>query len=127
MSGVVYDAGALIAAERNDRRMWAIHAAFLSAEVVPSVPTVVLAQAWRGGPRQTALARMLRGCDVEALDEVGARSAGALLSWSGRSDVIDAVVAERASHRKHAVVTSDPADIRALGDAANERLRIHVI
>jgi hypothetical protein len=26
MAGVTYDTGALVAAERNDRRMWALHA-----------------------------------------------------------------------------------------------------
>ena len=27
MGGVTYDTGALVAAERNNRRMWALHAA----------------------------------------------------------------------------------------------------
>ena len=44
MNGVTYDTGALIAADRNDRRMWALHAGFL-AEVSPTVPTPVLAEA----------------------------------------------------------------------------------
>jgi len=35
MAGVTYDTGALLAAERNDRRMWALHAGFLSEEIVP--------------------------------------------------------------------------------------------
>ncbi len=49
MSGVTYDAGALVAADRNDRRMWALHAGFLAEEVSPTVPAPVLAEAWRGG------------------------------------------------------------------------------
>ncbi len=49
MNGVTYDTGALIAADRNDRRMWALHAGFLALEVSPTVPTPVLAEAWRGG------------------------------------------------------------------------------
>ena len=39
MAGVTYDTGALIAAERNDRSLWALHAGFLAEEVVPTVAT----------------------------------------------------------------------------------------
>ncbi len=46
MAGVTYDTGALIAAERNDRRMWSLHAGFLAEEVAPVVPAPVLAGAW---------------------------------------------------------------------------------
>ena len=48
MPGVTYDTGALVAAELNDRRMWALHAGFLAEEVAPTVPAPVLAEAWRG-------------------------------------------------------------------------------
>lgn len=30
MNGVTYDTAALVAGERNDRRMWALHAGFLA-------------------------------------------------------------------------------------------------
>ena len=59
MNGVTYDAGALIAANRNDRRMWALHAGFLALKTSPAGPTPVLAEAWRGGSRQASLARFL--------------------------------------------------------------------
>src|SRR5687767_10305525 len=62
--GVTYDTGALIAAERNDRAMWALHTGFLAEEVVPVVPAPVLAEAWRGGPRQASLVRLLALCVV---------------------------------------------------------------
>ena len=45
--GVTYDTGALIAADRNDRRMWALHAGFLVEEVVVPVPSAVVAEEWR--------------------------------------------------------------------------------
>lgn len=32
-------------AERNDRRMWVIHAGFIAEEIVPTVPAPVLARA----------------------------------------------------------------------------------
>jgi hypothetical protein len=47
--GVTYDTGALIAADRNDRAMWALHAGFLAEETAPTVPAPVLADAWGGG------------------------------------------------------------------------------
>ncbi len=62
MAGVTYDSGALIAGERNDRRMWALHVGFLAEEVVPVVPAPVLAETWRGGSRQASLSRMVAGC-----------------------------------------------------------------
>jgi len=55
--GVTYDTGALVAAERDDRRMWALHMGFIALEVVPVVPAPVVAKAWRGGARQANLAR----------------------------------------------------------------------
>jgi hypothetical protein len=54
MRGVTYDTGALVAAERNNRQMWALHAGYLAEEIIPTVPAGVLAEAWRGGPRQAA-------------------------------------------------------------------------
>ena len=67
MAGVTYDTGALIAGERNDRRMWALHLGFMAEEVVPVVPAPVVAESWRGGARQASLARLLAGCNVEPM------------------------------------------------------------
>jgi hypothetical protein len=44
MGGVTYDSGALVAAERNTRQMWALHAGYLAEGVIPTVPAAVLAQ-----------------------------------------------------------------------------------
>jgi hypothetical protein len=52
--------------------MWALHAAFLAEEVVPTVPAAVLAQVWRGGSRQASLARLLSLCATEDLTEAQA-------------------------------------------------------
>jgi hypothetical protein len=49
--GVTYDTGALIAADRGERRMWARHRALLTLREVPTVPAPVVAQSWRGGGR----------------------------------------------------------------------------
>ena len=56
--GVTYDTGALIAADRGERRMWARHRALLTLREVPTVPAPVVAQSWRGGGRQA----LLSGC-----------------------------------------------------------------
>jgi hypothetical protein len=45
---LVYDAGALIGAERNSVDLLALHDAALRAGVLPMVPAAVLGQVWRG-------------------------------------------------------------------------------
>lgn len=63
---VVLDAGALIAFERNDRKV--LRLVELSIELASPlhVSTAVVAQIWRDGARQTRLARLLRGEALEA-------------------------------------------------------------
>lgn len=125
MAGVTYDTGALIAGERDDRRMWALHVGFLAEEVVPMVPAPALAQAWRGGPRQASLARMLAGCEIEAMSPDQARRVGELAGRSGHDDVVDVTVGEGAVRRGDVVVvTSDDDHIRKVVHAAGGRLRI---
>lgn len=125
--GVTYDTGALVAAERNDRRMWALHAGFLAEEVAPSVPAPVLAEAWKGGERQASLARLLALCRVEPMDEEQARRVGVLAAQAGHDDIVDVTVVEGALRRGDAVVTSNHTHIRAIADAASARLRIERI
>jgi hypothetical protein len=62
MTRVVYDAGALIAAERNDRRMWLEHRVRLELGIVPAVPSPVVAQVSRSSKqvRLSPAARWLR-------------------------------------------------------------------
>jgi hypothetical protein len=124
MAGVTYDTGALIAAERNDRRMWALHAGFLAEEVAPVVPAPVLAEAWRGGPRQANLVRMLAMCNVEWMTEDQARQVGILADRSGHDDVVDVTVVEGALRRGDAVVTSNREHIEKVGQAAGLTLHI---
>ena len=127
MAGVTYDTGALVAAERNDRRMWALHAGFLAEDVVPVVPAPVLAQAWRGGSRQASLSRLLAMCEVEPLSERQARDVGVLAGKAGHDDIVDVTVVEGAIRRRHAVVTSNEEHIRRIASAADVQLRIEAI
>lgn len=127
MAGVTYDTGPLIAAERNDRRMWALHAGFLAEEVAPVIPAPVLAEAWRGGSRQANLVRMLSMCDVEWMTEDQARTVGVLAGQSGHDDVVDVTVVEGAIRRGDAVVTSNRAHIEKVGQAVGLTLRIESV
>lgn len=124
MAGVTYDTGALIAAERNDRRMWALHAGLLAEEVAPVVPAPVLAEAWRGGPRQANVARMLSMCTVEWMTEDQARQVGVLAGRSGHDDVVDVTIVEGAARRGDAVVTSNREHIEKVAQAAGVTLSI---
>ena len=128
MAGVTYDTGALIAGERNDRRMWALHAGFISEEVVPVVPAPVLAEAWRGGPRQASLDRMLAGCEVEEMTAEQARRVGELIGRAAVQDVVDVTVVEGAIRRGgDVIVTSNESDIERIAHAGRGRLRIEVV
>jgi hypothetical protein len=127
MPGVTYDTGALVAGERNDRRMWALHAGFLAEEVAPVVPAPVLAEAWRGGARQASLSRLLAMCDVEPMSEEQARKVGVLAGKAAHDDVVDVTVVEGAIRRHDAVVTSNEEHIRHIANAARARLRIERI
>lgn len=122
---VVYDAGALIAAERGSRAMWALHRRLLERDVQPAVPAVALAQAWRG-PRKVQLARLLRSCVVMPFTERDARIAGVALARSETNDVVDAGVA-LAAGLLGTIVTSDPGDLNAVARATGSRAKIHVV
>lgn len=123
MKPVVYDAGPLIAADRNDRRFWAEHRIRLELGIVPCVPSPVLAQVSRS-PKQVQLSRLLRGCEVVALDEAGAHEVGALLGKARTTDISDAAVVGVAVTRAADIVTSDRIDIERLVSAAGRRIRV---
>jgi hypothetical protein len=126
VSGVTYDAGALIAAERGLRSIWWLHRDLLGRGTFPTVPTVVLGQAWRGGP-QARLSRFVRGCHIEPFTEQQARAAGVALAASGGSDLVDAAVVITALAREDLVVTSDPDDLRRIAAAIGRDLAVHVV
>lgn len=127
MAGVTYDTGALVAADRNNREMWALHAGYLREEVVPMVPAAVLAQAWRGGARQARVASLLQMCDVEPLSEALAKDVGVLAGKAGHDDVGDVAVVEGAIRRGDVVVTSDAGDVRKIAAAAGVTIWIEQV
>lgn len=122
MTTFVYDAGALIAAEAGDRRMWLMHQRAMARNVVPIVPTPVITEVWRGP--SASLARLLSGCEVEPLTANHARIAGQLLSSAPDAGAVDAVVAEAALRKGASVVTSDRDDLVRLADSAGRKIDV---
>lgn len=112
----VYDAGALIAAERDNKRMWALHRNLLAIDLEPIVPATVVAQVRRG--RQVLLDRLLNGCRILPLDEAAALAVSDLLTVAGRNDLVDAHVVACCIDHGATCVTSDWKDIEHLSDSA---------
>ncbi len=114
MSALVLDAGALIAAERNDRAMLARLRIALGESLDVRTHAMIVAQVWRGGAgRQANLARLLDAIEVTAVDESRGRAAGELCGEAATGDPIDAALVLEARPGDW-IVTSDPADIRHL-------------
>lgn len=123
MSGLVYDAGVLVVADRGGRWVWAFHNDAVERGQVPRVPAGVLAQVWRGGP-QPQLSRLIASCVIEPMDDAVAREVGQLLGAAGQSDVVDASVIVSARRHRDTVVTGDVADLRRLAEAIDEDVTI---
>jgi predicted nucleic acid-binding protein len=123
LSAIIYDAGVLIAADKNERHIWAEHRVRLEAGILPRVPSTVVAQASRS-PNQVQLRRLLKGCDIVALDEVDAHRTGALLAKSRTADIVDASVVALAERYAADILTTDVDDIARLVTAADLRITI---
>ena len=105
--------------DRSARRVYP----FQEADDELRTHAMVLAQAWRDGRRQAALARALKAVSVVALDEELGRRSGELLGKTKTADAIDAAVV-LVAREGEVVVTSDPDDIARLARGAKRRLQI---
>ena len=110
----VYDAGALIAIDDNDRRMWSRHELAVAENRSIYVPSVVVGQVWRDARRQVLLGKFLAGCHVSPVDVDVAKAAGVLCGRVRTTDVVDAIVIVMAATLRAIVWTSDPRDLKAL-------------
>ena len=119
MPGVTLDAGAMIALDRNDRRMVVLLARARETGARVTIPATALAQAIRRPDRQVRLARLVRQptTDVIPLDRVDATNVGRLLAASETSDIADAHIVVCARRSDQHIVTSDPDDLRVLDPA----------
>lgn len=116
VKGLTLDTGALLALERGDSRVRALLRRALETGLPLSIPAGVVAQAWRGGPRQARVARLLADPSVHVapLDDMTARAVGLLCGRSGHRDIVDVHVALLAQEQGHTVVTSDPEDLSVI-------------
>lgn len=120
---LVLDSGALVALERNERKMWIrLKAAQLGGDL-PLTHAGVLGQVWRGGPRQARFSQALGGIDVRPLDEPLGRAAGQLLGAAGLADVIDAGVVLLAVDGDE-IVTMDHDDLAQLAAASGRHVEL---
>lgn len=120
---VVYDAGALVAADRSDRRVWAEHRIRLEMGLAPVTTAPVLAQVSRSG-RQAQLRRFVRGCEVVPFAADDAADVGALAGRAAASDVVDVHVVMVAYRLGRGVLTADEGDLRSIADALPTRVAI---
>jgi hypothetical protein len=116
MNGITLDAGALIALDRNDRRVVVLLSRALERGLPVTVPATAVAQSIRNPAQQARLARLIRqaGTDLIALDAADATAVGLLLASSGTSDIVDAHVVVCAKRARQTVVTSDPDGLRRI-------------
>ena len=124
MSGATFDTGMLIALDRNEREAWVALRRLVNRGEVPTVPTVVTAQAWRDGQRQAQLARALGDCRSELLSDELARKAGELCRRARTADIVDAVVIESAGRRTDDVYTDDLGDLEHLAEHITSQVAI---
>ncbi len=117
----LYDAGALIAIDKNDRRMWARYQVAVDEGRDVRVPAVVVGQAWRDSRRQVHLGKFLVGCQVDPVGLETAKAAGVLCGRARTSDVVDGTVVVMAAATGAVIWTSDPDDIKALADESGTR------
>lgn len=118
---VVYDAGALVAAVRSERDLWADHRARLELGIVPVTTAPVVAQVSHSG-RQAQLRRLLRGCEVEPFRPEDAHDVGALAGKAAATDVVDVHVVVVAHRYRFGVVTSDSGDLRPIAAALGTKV-----
>jgi hypothetical protein len=114
--GLTFDAGGLIALDRDDRRIVVLLARAAQTSAPITVPATALAQAVRQPERQARLARLIRQptTSVVSLDRVDATSVGRLLAASRTSDIVDAHVVICGRRSGQRVVTSDPGGLHRL-------------
>ena len=123
----VYDAGALIAIDSDDRRMWLMHRTALAEGREIIIPAIVLGQVWRDGRKQVRLGQVVRACEIEPTDLETAKAAGMLCGQARTSDVVDATVMVTALAHHAIIITSDHKDMTQIAEACGARPKPAVI
>ncbi|GAA2363768.1 PIN domain-containing protein [Nonomuraea africana] len=124
MERFVLDSGALIQLERGNGKMIELLAQVIEGTIVVTIPRTVLAEVWRGGPRQARLAALLKLADAEpanrvVIDELTrqrAKEIGKKIGSCGHDDIVDVNVAlcgrnPSSGQVDRTIVTADKADL----------------
>ena len=111
-SGLTFDTGMLIALERRKQRAWNVYREARNQKVPVTVPTVVIAEWWRG--RSDAREHVKSALLVELLSEPLARVAGEAIAKVADATAVDAIVMASAASRGDVVYTSDLEDLEKL-------------
>jgi len=109
---IVFDTGALVAIERRKQRMLEVWTAARGAGRPILVPSVVVAEWWRG--RTDRREAILGALQVVAVDARLGVAAGEAMAAIAGSTVVDALVMALAAMRNAVVYTSDVDDLEAL-------------
>jgi hypothetical protein len=125
--GFVYGPGALRAAARGDRLVWALHRAALSNGIVPVVPAAVVADAYRTEGRVDRLEHLLAGCEVETLGDDGARRLGELAARADTGDLAAVSVAEAAARHNAATIAARQNAVRAVAGLLGHELVLYAV
>ncbi len=126
-TGLLYGTGALRAAARGERLMWALHRAALMNGIVPVVPAMAVAEGFRTEARGDRLAHLLEGSEVAPLDLHAARHAGELAAKIASTDLLAAALADIAVQRNCAVVASRQNALTAAARLLGHRLVLYAV
>jgi predicted nucleic acid-binding protein len=121
---LILDTGAVIGFVRGNARVAAaLRLAHDRGDEI-AVPSVVVAQTIRGGPRDAPIHHLLHAVFVPFSGLRLARRAGELLGTSGTSDAVDALIMAEALRGGPALIlTSDPDDMQLLANG-HESVRV---
>ena len=125
--GLAYGLGALHAAARGDRMMWALHRAALSNGIVPVIPAVAVAEGYRAEARNDRIGELLAGTEVEPYTGEVARRSGEIAARCDTSDLAAVAVVELAERRTCAVVAQRQAVLRTAATLLGHELVLYVV
>jgi precorrin isomerase len=125
--GLVYGVGALRAAARGDRMMWALHRAALAHGVVPVVPAAVVAEGFRTEARGDRLESLLAGSEVDELAGERARRLGELAARTDTNDLVVVGVAETAARRNCAVISARQPALSVVANLLGHELVVYTV
>jgi hypothetical protein len=97
MTRYIFDSAALIQLERGNRMITGLLQRILDSEDEGVIPRTVLAEVWRGGPRQARLARALNRAErlrhgslvIDELSPGRAMEIGEKIGRCGHDDIVD--------------------------------------